>query len=174
MKTYGIEPKELKIGEIFLSAVTIGETTEYSRKLIIVPAPLNCDCMEPLTNEMGRCRLIPSDSKQGWLVYIKTSAATRGKVGSVFAPSALYDEFKIILKASIRFDVSIGKCDDILFSTNLESFVVRVQPSFGEPYLIWFNEDSAVKLSFTEAWALNVDYGDSCLKRVGKFFKKLR
>jgi len=159
MKTFNIQPRPVKIGEIEISAVVLGEKGR-GRTQTIVPCPEN-DLLEPGLSKTNRPRLNPSSSNAGWLSRISTEGSyVRGANGNVSAPPSLAGMVQVVAKGNGAFGDAgrIGTWVDLILATHLESFHIRVKPSRGDAYILLFQEGATpAKISYSEAEALDLD-----------------
>ena len=132
--------------------------------------------LEPGLTKTGKPKLNSSNSDKGRVARISTSGAyVRGADGNVSVPSRLLGEFTVVAKSSVAFGAAgrIGIWDDLIFCTLLEEFTIRVKPSRGDAYLLLFSNGKVNQLAFSEADALEIEYGDSSSSSRGNFFTRL-
>lgn len=160
MKTFNIQPRSVKIGEIEISAVILGEKGR-GRTQAIVPCPENASVLEPGLSKTNRPRLNPSSSNAGWLARISTEGSyVRGANGNVSAPPSMASMIQVVAKGNGAFGDAgrIGTWVDLILATHLESFYLRVKPSRGDAYILLFQEGATpAKISYSEAEALDLD-----------------
>jgi hypothetical protein len=175
MKTYDLTPVEISIADYQIFGVSLGESGR-GRKLTTIPCPKEFKYLEPGLTKTGKPRLNSSSSDKGWIARVSTSGAyIRGARGNVSVPTHLLGEFNVIAKGYGAFGDAgrTGTWDDLIFSTLLEEFILRVKPSRGDAYLLVFSNGKVTRLSFPEADALEIEYGDSSPSSRGTYFTKV-
>ena len=175
MKVHNICPKEIKIADYCIFGISLGDTGR-GRKLVTIPTPEKFEFLEPGLTKTGKPRLNSSKDDKGWVARMSSEGAyIRGANGNISIPTHLANNFSLIAKGYGAFGDAgrVGTWDDVLFSTTLEEFLVRVKPSRGDAYLIYFSQGKATKLTFDQADSLELDYGDSSSSSRGKYFTRL-
>lgn len=164
MKTYNISPTTIEItpsagGSYSLDAITLGEWGR-GRKQVIVPAPLEAELLEPGTSRSGKLRLNKSQSEEGWLARISSEGAyIRNAKGKVYVSPDAAPYVQLLTYGMGAFGDAgrIGTWEDVLLCTDLEDFLVRVKPTRGAAYILWFDQGRVVTLSYPEAEALEAN-----------------
>lgn len=160
MKVYGIYPEKVKIGDLEIEAVSLGEHGR-GRKLVNVACPSDFEFLEPGTTKNGRFRLNRSTSRKGWVARINTSGAyIRGANGNISISPEFADKISVGAMGYGAFGDAgrIGSWDDIMICTDMDDFWVRVKPSRGDAFIMIFRIDGKVTiLSYEEAELLDMD-----------------
>lgn len=162
MKTYNIKPEKTKIADFEIDAIALGEKGR-GRSQAIVPSPVS-ELLESGLSKTGKPRLNTSKSNLGWLFRISTEGSyVRGANGNVSVSPEIASQIKLIAKGQGAFGDAgrTGTWDDIIAETQLEDFLVRVKPSRGDAYILWFQTTGVKKLQYPEAEALDLDFGNT-------------
>jgi hypothetical protein len=166
MKTYNLKPQPVKVGDVTVSAITIGESGR-GRVLIHVPCPEVFEYLEAILPTEGpvkkKGRLIPTTANNGWVARISTEGSyIRGANGNVSAPKYLVNQINVVAKAYGAFGDAgrTGNWDDIIISTKLEEFYLRVKPSRGDAYILQFKESQVCKISLEQADLIDLDLSE--------------
>ena len=171
MKVYNISPELIKVADFEITGICLGEEGR-GRQKTIVPAPKD-GLMEPGLSKSGKPRLNPSKSAQGWIARISSVGGyIRGAQGNISVHPSCADEVRVVARGHGAFGDAgrIGTWDDLLI-VGPDEFLVRVKPSRGDAYLIKFTAEKAVRLSYTEADALDVDCLNSTVSSRGDFVR---
>jgi hypothetical protein len=141
-------------------AVTLGETGR-GRKCIHVACPENFTFLEIGKTKTGKPRLNKSSSTTGWIARISTSGAyIRGATGNADVSSEFIDSIHVPVRGQGAFGAAgrTGTWDDVIVSTELDEFWLRVKPTRGDAYILLFKKTGEVsKLSYPEAELLDFD-----------------
>lgn len=152
MKTYNISVSEVKINDFSFTALTLGEKGR-GRVIVNVACPQSFSNLEVGTTKQGKPRLNTSKSSKGWLARISTNGAyIRGASGNVSTNPEIAEKISVIARGQGAFGDAgrIGTWDDILISTELETFWLRVKPTRGDAYIMIFDDNKAQKISYEE------------------------
>lgn len=163
MKTYGIHPENINIGEYEIAAIVLGEEGR-GRKKVIVPCPQGgAEFLHPGITKSGRPRLNPAKSRQGWVVRVSTQGSyCRGADGNVSVPQDNQTTIAVVAKGWGAFgDAGAGTWDDLLIVSKQDNFFLRVKPTRGDAYILLFDVASVNKISYPGAVALDIDLNNS-------------
>lgn len=158
MKIYNIEPTEVSISTYTIHALALGEKGR-GRTQTIVPTPdlsvgRGVRYLEPGVTKAGKPRLNQSNNPNGWVARISTEGAyIRGACGNVSVHRDF--PFQLIAKGHGAFGAAggTGTWDDVLIT--LHNFaLVRVKPSRGDAYFLWFSPQGVNKLTLADIEAL--------------------
>lgn len=172
MKTYNIKPEKMKIADFEIDAIALGEKGR-GRTQVIVPSPVS-ELLESGLSKTGKTRLNRSKSNLGWLFRISTEGAyIRGANGNISVSPKIAPQIKVIAKGQGAFGDAgrTGTWDDLIAETQLEDFLVRVKPSRGDAYLLWFQTTGVKKMTYPEAEALDLDFGDTLSTAKGSWVR---
>lgn len=172
MKTYNIKPEKFKIADFEISAIALGEKGR-GRTQVIVPSPIS-ELLESGLSKTNKPRLNSSKSNLGWIFRISTEGAyIRGANGNISVSPKVLPNIKVIAKGQGAFGDAgrTGTWDDLIAETQLEDFLVRVKPSRGDAYLLWFQTTGVKKLQYPEAEALDLDFGDTAQTSKGSWIR---
>lgn len=162
MKVYNIEAKKVQIADFEISAVSLGEHGR-GRQLVNVACPEEFQYLEPGLTKNGRFRLNASISDKGWIARINTeSSYIRGANGNVSIASEYAEHVRVEARGYGAYGDAgrIGNWEDIIISTELEDFWVRVKPSRGDAYILIFKDGKVNKLTYEQAELLDMQlYG---------------
>jgi len=167
MKAYNIAPVEVSVADFKFHAISLGERGR-GRTLVNVACPATFIHLEVGTTKQGKPRLNSSTHPKGWVARVNTQGAyIRGANGNVSAPPVA-DKINVVARGQGAFGDAgrTGTWDDILLSTDLEEFILRVKPSRGDAHLLLFKEGKVTKITYEEADLLEVDlYGSTSTSR---------
>jgi hypothetical protein len=167
-KVYNISLVEVSITDFKFFAIPLGEKGR-GRILVNVACPATFTHLEVGTTKQGKPRLNPSTHPKGWVARISTEGAyVRGAFGNVTTSPEVGDKIQVVARGQGAFGDAgrTGTWDDILVSTELEEFILRVKPSRGDAYLLLFREGKVTRFTYEEADLLEVDlYGSTSTSR---------
>jgi hypothetical protein len=173
-KLFNIKVSEIKIADYTIKGFSLGEVGR-GRKIITIPCPENqVEFMEPGLTKSGKPRLNNSKSDKGWIARISSEGAyVRGANGNVSYPPQLEGKINLIAKGYGAFGAAgrTGAWDDVLIHTELENFLIRVKPSRGDAYILLFKDSNANKLTYDQADALDIYYGESSCSSRGDWIR---
>ena len=172
MKTSNIKPEKIKIADFEIDAIALGEKGR-GRTQVIVPSTVSALLGAGLS-KTNKPRLNTSQSNLGWIFRISTEGAyVRGADGNVSVSPEIAPHIKLIAKGQGAFGDAgrTGTWDDIIAETHLEDFLIRVKPSRGDAYILWFQTTGVKKLQYPEAEALALDFGDTAPTSKGSWIR---
>jgi hypothetical protein len=172
-KVYNITPIEVSVAEFKFLAIPLGEKGR-GRILVNVACPATFTYLEVGATKQGKPRLNPSTNSKGWVARISTEGAyIRGACGSVSTSPEVVDKIRVIARGQGAFGDAgrTGTWDDLLVSTELEEFILRVKPSRGDAYLLLFKGDKVRQISYEESGLLEVDLHGSTSTSRGEMVK---
>jgi len=168
MKAYNICPQEVSVADFKFPALPLGEKGR-GRILVNVACPATFTHLEVGTTKQGKPRLNPSSNPKGWVVRISTKGAyIRGAFGNVSTAPEAVDKIQVVARGQGAFGDAgrTGTWDDILLSTDLEEFILRVKVSRGDAHLLLFKEGKVTKVTYEEADLLDLNlYGSTSTSR---------
>jgi len=179
MKAYNIVPGKVIVAEnVEISAIILGEAGR-GRVRTIVPCPASFLGLKPGLSRAGKPRLDAdsSNSNSGWVARISTEGAyIRGANGNVSAHPLCAQRVTVIARGQGAFGDAgrIGTWDDLILAIEGDAeALLRIKPSRGDAYLLWFRSNGVAKVSYTEADALDWDWplGLSTPDRRGDFVR---
>jgi hypothetical protein len=152
MKTYNLDPNIVTIGkEISFPAISLGEQGR-GRLLTHVPCPETFVYVEPGETRSGKPRLNKSESSLDWIARVNTCGGyKRGANGKVYAPPGA--RVKVLALGTGAFGAAgrVGGWDDVLLIIP-DNTIIRVKPSRGDAYLLWFpTAGEVLKMGYSEA-----------------------
>lgn len=174
MKAYNLTAVSIEIAGITKTVVSLGEKGRgRSQCLVNVPIGLeNSDLVSyrlPKPGMPGKAVVSSGGSSEGWLARVSTEGAyVRGANGNV---SAAADSGVILVaQGSGAFGDAgrTGVWTDSLLAVP-DNTALRVKPSRGDAYVLWFAVDKVSRLSFDEAELLELPIGSSTASSRGDF-----
>lgn len=176
-KKFGINPVLIKVADYEISAISLGETGR-GRKNIIVPCP-DAQYLEAGVSKSGKFRLNESKSSDGWILRISTQGAyIRGAHGNVSVHPDYKNEVHLLCKAYGAFGDAgrTGTWDDVILHSKRDALLLRVKPSRGDAYLLFYTSlfqkterKEPAKLTYPQADALDIDLVGSSPTSRGEF-----
>lgn len=173
MKVYNINSQSVKIADFSIHAVVIGENGR-GRKIVNVACPETFEFLEPGVTKQDKPRLNKSDSSKGWIAKISSEGAyIRGANGNISVSSEFHSKITLLVKANGAFGDAgrTGTWDDIIISTELEDFWIRVKPSRGDAHILLFKDSKVSKVSYEEADLLEFNLEDSTPTKRGNLIR---
>ena len=164
MKVFNIKAQEVSVADFKYWAVGLGKKGR-AHTYTLVACPKWAKYLEPGTSKKGKPRLNKSSSDAGWIVRISTERANfrggyfKGAIGYV----SINPDFKEQVTVLARGQGALGNAnlngtwDDIIIVSQLDNFWVRVKPSCGDAYIIWFNGKAVDKIPYEKAELLDID-----------------
>lgn len=159
MKVYNVQPQQVQVADFSFPAVQLGESGR-GRKLLNVACPEEFKYLESGLTKQGKPRLNASKSDKGWIARVNTAGAyIRGANGNVSYSPEFEGKINLIAKAFGAFGAAgrTGTWDDVLISTELEDFWLRVKPSRGDAYILLFKNGKVSEISYEQADLLDLD-----------------
>lgn len=174
MKTYNVKPEEVQVtDDITITAVSLGEKGR-GRSIVNVACPESFLYLEEGQTKKGKVRLNNSHSDRGWILRISTAGAyIRGANGNVSTHPEDAEAIRVLARGQGAFGAAgrTGNWDDLLITTELEEFLLRVKPSRGDAYIIWFREGKVSELDYDQAELADLDLMESSPRNRGKFVR---
>ncbi len=173
MKVYNIKPQTVKVADFEMDAISLGESGR-GRKCVNVACPKEFEFLEVGTTKAGKPRLNKSSNPQGWIARISTQGAyIRGASGNISVSQKFADRVTVVARGQGAFGDAgrIGTWDDIIISCQLEDFWLRVKPSRGDAYILFFRNNLASDLTYPEAELLDFDFSGSSLTNRGELIR---
>jgi hypothetical protein len=118
MKPYNINPEKIKIADIEIEAIVLGEKGRGRwQEIVPCPAPVPAEIKIEITKS-GKPRISPDiDPSPGWIARVSTKGTyTRGTIGKARVPTEYRDRVKVIARGNgAEGDAGrIGSWDDLL------------------------------------------------------------
>jgi len=157
MKAYNLIPKEVEFSFGTLSVLVLGEAGRGRRKMTYVPCEREFKDGEPVelvTSRAGKPKIVAgTDCSGGWIARISTEDGyRRGACGNVQALQP--DLVRLIAEGYGAFGnagrVGVGSWDDVLLIVQ-PGAVLRVKPTRGAAYFLYFSDSQVIRLSAEEA-----------------------
>lgn len=174
MKTYNIQPEEVQVtDDISFLALSLGEKGR-GRNIVNVACPESFCFLEEGQTKKGKVRLNRSQQRRGWVARISTAGAyIRGANGNVSAHPEQAGNIRVLARGQGAFGAAgrTGNWDDLLIATELEEFLLRVKPSRGDAYILWFRDGKVSELDYDQAELADLDLMESSPRNRGEFVR---
>jgi len=158
MKNFNIKPitRKMSFGE--LSVIALGEYGR-GRKETIIPCAgsITPDTMVDIgTTKSGGIKIIPSESKEGWLANISSQGCyTRGTLGNVYVPPKMQENVEVLASGYGAYGDAgrIGNWYQYLVKIKDNTFIF-VRPSGGPSkiarYYLYFAKEKVHRIGLEE------------------------